>query len=196
VRLWYPDLDSVNSRPAVFLDRDGTLNVEVALVATPEDLIPFAGIGPAVRAINDSGFLAILVTNQAIIARGDCDARRLRLIHAKLRATLASAGAHLDAIYFCPHHPGWGPPCNCRKPKPGMILAAAADFDIDLARSWVVGDSAKDVQLARNTGVRCALVRTGKAGSDIGTEDMHAHPDATFDTLTDAVAFITSKARS
>ena len=186
----------MNARPAIFLDRDGTLNVEVALVATPEDLIPIEGIGAAVRAINDTGYLAILVTNQAIIARGDCDSAGLRRIHAKLRATLEQAGAHLDAIYYCPHHPDWGQACNCRKPKPGMLLAAAKDFDIDLGRSWVIGDSAKDIELARNAGTRCALVRTGKGGADIGTEEMHAQPDGIFDTLGDAVTFVTGKAHS
>ncbi len=177
-------------RKAVFLDRDGTLNVEVEIVATPEDLLPIDGIGAAVRRINEAGFLAILTTNQAIIARGDCDAAILRRIHAKLKVVLASEGAHLDAIYFCPHHPDYGPPCQCRKPKPGMLLAAAADFDIDLSQSWVIGDSAKDTQLARNAGVRCVLVRTGKGGSDRGDDGMDAEPDCIFDTLAEAVAFI------
>jgi D-glycero-D-manno-heptose 1,7-bisphosphate phosphatase len=183
----------VSARKAVFLDRDGTLNVEVPLVATPDDLTPIEGIGPAVRAINEAGFLAILLTNQAAVARGDCAPASLRRIHGKLRGILAHDGAHLDAIYVCPHHPGYGSPCNCRKPKPGMIFAAQDDFDIDLARSWVIGDSAKDVQLARNAGVRSALVRTGKAGSDIGTDDMTAIPDAVFETLNEAVAFATGR---
>jgi histidinol-phosphate phosphatase family protein len=180
----------MSARRAIFLDRDGTLNVEVPLVATPEDLMPIEGTGEAVRMINDAGFLAILVTNQAIIARGDCDAAMLRRIHAKLRSTLERDGAHLDAIYFCPHHPDYGPACNCRKPKPGMLLAALSDFDIDPARSWVVGDSAKDALLARNAAVRCALVRTGKGGADVETEDLRAGPDRIFDSLGEAVAFI------
>lgn len=180
----------MSTRKAVFLDRDGTLNIEVATVAKPDDLTPIEGIGPAVRMINDAGLLAILVTNQAVIARGDCDTSMLRRIHAKLRNHLARDGAHLDAIYFCPHHPDYGPPCLCRKPKPGMLLAAAKDFNIDLRQSWVVGDSAKDVQLARNVGARSLLLRTGKAGADIGSDEMHAEPDGTFDTLRDAVAYI------
>lgn len=182
----------MNKRKAVFLDRDGTLNVEVAIVARPEDLLPLEGIGAAVRGLNDAGFLAILTTNQAIIARGDCEPAMLRRIHAGLRATLAEAGARLDGIYFCPHHPDYGPPCLCRKPKPGLVLAAAADFEIDLAKSWVVGDSAKDIQMARNAGVRCILVCTGKGGSDRGTEGMHAEPDFIFDSLREAAAFIAS----
>lgn len=185
----------MHPRKAVFLDRDGTLNVEVPLVATPDDLIPIEGAGGAVRKINDAGILAILVTNQAVIARGDCDHAMLRRIHGKLRDALARDGGRLDAIYFCPHHPDQAPPCHCRKPRPGMLLAAQADFDIDLAQSWVIGDSAKDIQLARNAGTRCALVRTGKAGSDIGTDGMHARPDAVFDTLAEAVAFAVSADR-
>ena len=181
----------MSARRAVFLDRDGTLNVEVPLVATPDDLTPIDGIGPAVRAINEAGFLAILLTNQAAVARGDCAPATLRRIHGKLRTALAHDGARLDAVYFCPHHPDYGSRCNCRKPQPGMVFAAQADFDIDLAHSWVIGDSAKDVQLARNAGVRCALVRTGKAGADIGSDDMTALPDAAFDTLGEAVAFAT-----
>jgi len=184
------------ARRAVFPDRDGTLNVEVAAVARPEDLIPIDGIGDAVRKINDSGFLAILVTNQAIIARGECDAPMLRRIHVRLKDLFDHSGAHLDAIYFCPHHPDYGPPCGCRKPKPGMLLAAAGDFDNDLAQSWVIGDSAKDVQPARNAGAQSALLRTGKGGADIGAEGMHAAPDGVFDTLGEAVNHITGRAIS
>jgi histidinol-phosphate phosphatase family protein len=184
----------MSAHRAIFLDRDGTLNVEVPLVAKPEDLTLIEGIGEAVRAINDAGILAILVTNQASIARGDCDAAMLGRIHARLRSALERDGAHLDAVYFCPHHPDYGPPCNCRKPKPGMVRAAMRDFDIDPAQSWVIGDSAKDVQLARNAGVRCALVRTGKAGADRGTENIHSEPDGVFDTLGQAVTFITGPA--
>jgi len=179
------------ARKAVFLDRDGTLNVEVPLVATLDDLTPIDGIGPAVRAINEAGFLAIVLTNQAAVARGDCALASLRRIHAKLRRVLARDGARLDAIYFCPHHPDYGSPCFCRKPRPGMLFAAQADFDIDLAHSWVIGDSSKDLLLARGAWVRCALVRTGKAGSDIGTGTII--PDGVFDTLGEAVAFATGQ---
>jgi histidinol-phosphate phosphatase family protein len=172
--------------PAIFLDRDGTLNIEVPIVANPDELILIEGAAAAVRRINDAGFLAILLTNQAIVARGDCNQPMLSQIHHKLRRDLESEGARLDAIYFCPHHPDWGPPCSCRKPKPGMLRAAQSDFDIDLARSWVIGDSAKDIELARNAGVRCVLVRTGKAGSDM----THTVPDRTCDTLGEAVDYI------
>jgi D,D-heptose 1,7-bisphosphate phosphatase len=181
----------VTAHKAIFLDRDGTLNIEVPSVARPEDLELIEGVGAAVRMINDTGFLAILITNQAIVARGDCDRLVLRRIHRKLRSSLQSDGAHLDAIYFCPHHPDWGPPCECRKPKPGMLHAAQADFDIDFAQSWMIGDSAKDIELASNAGVRCVLVLTGKGGSDI---EGSLHPNLTCATLGEAVEFIVRSA--
>ncbi len=180
----------MNARRAVFLDRDGTLNVEVPLVASPGDLIPIEGAGAAVRHINESGLMAILVTNQAAIARGAYDTAALGRIHRKLRAVLARDGAHLDAIYYCPHHPDWGSPCNCRKPRPGMLFAARRDFEIDLSESWVIGDSTKDIGLARNAGARSILVRTGKAGSDAGPG---ATPDRVFDTLGEAATFVTGR---
>ena len=175
-------------RRAVFLDRDGTLNVEVDSVRTPADLRLIEGAGAAVRRMNQAGWLAILVTNQAILARGDCDIGGLERIHDELRRQLAKEGARLDAIYFCPHHPDCTGICDCRKPAPGMILRAQSDFDIDLGNSWVVGDSIKDIRIARNVGAHSALVKTGKAGKDAGPDD---RPDAVFDSLGEAAAFIT-----
>ncbi|MDE3195640.1 MAG: HAD-IIIA family hydrolase [Acidobacteriota bacterium] len=178
-------------RRAVFLDRDGTLNVEVEAVLAPGDLKLIDGAGKAVRRINEAGLLAILVTNQAIVARGDCDVPGLDRIHDELRRALAADGARLDAIYFCPHHPGYTGACDCRKPAPGLILAAQRDFNIDLPNSWVIGDSMKDIRIARNVGARAALVKTGKAGRDAGPDD---RPDAVFESLGDAVTFIAGEA--
>jgi D,D-heptose 1,7-bisphosphate phosphatase len=192
------DLDSlVNPQPAIFLDRDGTLNVEVERVRTPGDLELIGGAAEAVRMINRSGLRAILVTNQAVLARGDCDEPGLRRIHAKLETLLGREGAWLDAIYYCPHHPHRGYPgevaelkidCDCRKPKPGMVLHAKKDFNLDLRNSWMIGDSALDARTARATGMRAVLVRTGKAGADLSPADL---PDFTFDSLLDAIVFIT-----
>lgn len=183
--------DGPGCRRAVFLDRDGTLNVEVESVRMPGDLQLIEGAGRAVRRINESGWLAILVTNQAILARGDCDIEGLDKIHDELRRLLARDKARLDAIYFCPHHPDYTGACDCRKPEPGMILRAQSDFNIDLSNSWVVGDSMKDIRLARNVGAHSALLKTGKAGLDAGPED---RPDAVFASLPEAVAFITGEA--
>jgi D-glycero-D-manno-heptose 1,7-bisphosphate phosphatase len=173
---------------AIFLDRDGTLNVEVDAVLTPDHLRLIDGAGAAVRRINRAGYLAILITNQAVVARGDCGAEDLRRVHEQLRLLLARDGGRLDAVYYCPHHPDFTGACGCRKPAPGMILQAQSDFNIDLPNSWVVGDSAKDIRLARNAGAHAALVRTGKAGADAGPDD---RPDGIFDSLGDAVSFIT-----
>ncbi len=196
------DLDSLaNPQPAIFLDRDGTLNVEVERVRTPDDLELIPGAVEAIRTINRSGLRAILITNQAVLARGDCDEPGLRQIHAKLETLLGRGGAWLDAIYYCPHHPHRGYAgevpelkidCECRKPKPGMILQAKQDFNLDLARSWMIGDSALDVRTARATGMRSVLVRTGKAGSDLSPDES---PDYTFDSLREAVAFITRETK-
>ncbi len=183
-------MNKPTARRAVFLDRDGTLNVEIDQLLVPDRVTLIEGAGEAVRAINEAGLLAILVTNQAVIARGYCGEEDLERVHARLRDLLARDGGHLDAIYYCPHHPDYTADCDCRKPAPGLIRRAQADFDIDLARSWVVGDSVKDIRLARAVGAGAALVRTGKAGSDLGPDDW---PDRVFTSVRDAADFITER---
>lgn len=164
-----------NPRPAVFLDRDGVLIEEVGHLCREEDLRLLPGAAAAVRAINESGRLAILITNQPVIARGMCSFDNLRVIHNKLEALLSRKGARLDAIYFCPHHPDGGYPeevpelkvtCNCRKPGIGMIEQAQREFNIDLSSSWLVGDTTVDLETARRAGVRSILVETGYGGKD------------------------------
>lgn len=181
---------------AIFLDRDGTLNVEVNRVSHPDALEIIEGVPAAVRRINESEYRAVVVTNQAVVARGDADEAMLARIHAKLDTVLGREKAYLDALYYCPHHPDRGfagevaalkIDCNCRKPKPGLLLAAQVDLNIDFARSWMIGDTSSDMETARRLGVRPVLVRTGKAGQD-GLFD--AAPDAAFDTLGEAVDFI------
>ena len=125
------------------------------------------------------------------MARGDCDERGLERIHAELRRLLEEDRARLDAIYYCPHHPDFTGICGCRKPAPGMVLRAQSDFNIDLRSSWIIGDSVKDIRLARKVGARAALVRTGKAGSDAEPGD---DPDGVFYSLSEAVDFITGTA--
>jgi D-glycero-D-manno-heptose 1,7-bisphosphate phosphatase len=153
-------------RPAIFIDRDGTLSHEVGYLNHPSRyrLYPFAV--DAVRLINRSGYLAVLVTNQAGVARGYFPEPMIGEIHAQIRTAMARGDARLDGIYYCPHHPSVGPPpyrldCDCRKPKPGLILRAQADLDIDLAASYVVGDRASDLKLAWNVGARAVFVKTG-----------------------------------
>lgn len=152
--------------PAVFLDRDGTLNREVEYLDHPDRLELIAGAGRAVAALNRAGFKVVVVTNQSGLARGLFNFKDLDLIHERLRELLAQEGARLDGIYFCPHHPEGSLPdlaraCDCRKPASGLYEQAAADLKIDLARSVWVGDRQRDFQAAEKFGGRSVLVLTG-----------------------------------
>jgi histidinol-phosphate phosphatase family protein len=156
-------LNGRNKRPAIFLDRDGVINREINLLSSPEqlELIPCAA--EAIREINRSIYLAVVVSNQPVIARNLCDFNDLRQIHNKMETLLGQKQAYLDAIYFCPHHPDRGYPgerteyktdCECRKPKPGMILQAAKDLNIDLGNSCMIGDRESDVQAGESAGLK------------------------------------------
>lgn len=162
-------------RPAFFLDRDGTLNREAGFLNRAEQMELLPGAAAAVRLINSSGCLAIVVTNQPVIARGECTWEELNLINAKLETLLGAENAYLDDIYVCPHHPDRGFPgerpeyktaCDCRKPRPGMLLRAAREWNIDLSRSFMIGDSERDVQAGGNAGVlRSVQVETNRDGA-------------------------------
>ncbi len=182
--------------PAIFLDRDGTLNIERNRITRVEQLQLIPGAGEAVRRINQAGVLAVVATNQPVVARGEVSEAQLRLIHNKLENLLGDCGAFLNGIYWCPHHPDRGFPgerpelkqdCACRKPAPGLIHRAAAELGIDLARSWLIGDSTTDIRTARNAGLQAALVRTGLAGRDGRYPDV---PDGEFSDLPEAVDFV------
>lgn len=158
---------------AFFLDRDGTLNKSAGFLKDIDDMELLPGTAEAVRRINESGYLAVVVTNQPQIARGELDFPDLRLIHDKMETLLGREGAYLDAIYFCPHHPDAGfpgerpaykKPCSCRKPETGLLLQAAADFHIDLSSSYMIGDSWRDEDVGRNAGCK-ASVRLGEGES-------------------------------
>jgi D,D-heptose 1,7-bisphosphate phosphatase len=182
--------------PAVFLDRDGTLNVERGWLTAPEQVELLPGAADAVRAINESGRLAVIITNQPVIARGDCTEAELKTIHDKLEWLLGEQHAYVDAIYYCPHHPHAGfdgerPElkfaCTCRKPAVGLLEQAARELNIDLGKSWMIGDRATDVQAAKTLGIAAAQVRTGPFAHD----RMHAcQPDGIFDDILAAVRFI------
>ena len=153
-------------RPALFMDRDGTVSEEVGYVNHPSRFRLFPFSAEAIKSLNDNGWLAIVVTNQAGVARGYFSEDVIVQIHEQLRRDLQSASAKLDAIYYCAHHPSVGEPpyrvdCDCRKPKPGLIDRAASEFEIDLASSWMVGDRYGDIELARNAGLHSALVLSG-----------------------------------
>ena len=185
---------------AVFLDRDGTLIPDKDCLRCAEDLELLPGVAMAIRKLNHHGWRAVLVTNQPVVAKGWCSEAELQRIHNKLETLLGREHAFLDRIYFCPHHPESGfagerPElkirCECRKPAPGMLLQAAADLNLDLAQSWLIGDSTVDIQAAVNGGVRPVLVRTGNAGRD---GRYSATPHFVFDTLGPAVDFIVQNA--
>lgn len=168
-------LNRTNKRPAIFLDRDGVVNYEINLLHKPEDLRLIPGVSKAIRKINKSGYLVIIVTNQPVIARNLCSIEELDAIHAKLETLLGNEGAYLDGIYYCPHHPDKGYPeerpeykivCECRKPKPGMLLKAAEDFNIDFANSVMIGDRQADIQAGEAAGCgRNILIDTNSPDS-------------------------------
>ena len=152
-----------NKQKAIFLDRDGTINKMVGFVTKPEQFELIEGAAEAIKAINKSGYLAIVVTNQPVIARGDCTFEELQTIHDKMETELGKVGAFVDAIYVCPHHtdkgfegerPEYKCNCDCRKPKPGLLLQAAKDFNIDLSESYMIGDSHRDVEAGEYAGVK------------------------------------------
>lgn len=148
---------------AIFLDRDGTINIYKGFLTKEEDFELIPGVTEAIKLINRSGYLAIIVSNQPIIARGDCTFEELQTIHDKMETLLGKEGAFVDAIYYCPHHtdkgfegerPEYKFDCDCRKPKPGLLLQAATDWNIDLSASYMIGDSERDVAAGNAAGCK------------------------------------------
>jgi len=156
---------------AVFLDRDGTINVYNDFIRKPEDFELMEGAAEAIKIINNLGYLAIIITNQPVIARGEVDFETMELIHMKMETDLGKHGAFLDDIFYCPHHPDKGfegerPEykiiCDCRKPKPGMIIEAAKKYNIDLSASYMAGDHNRDIQCAVNSGCKPVFISCGE----------------------------------
>lgn len=180
----------------VFLDRDGTINRYKGLISKEEQFELEEGAAQAVRALNEAGYLAIVVTNQPVVARGLCGVETVRAIHRKMQTLLGREGAYLDDIVFCPHHPDKGYPeenpaykivCTCRKPATGMIDEMVRKYHIDVSCSFMVGDSTVDIQTGKNAGLETVLLSTGQAGRD-GRYD--ARPDREARDLAEAVAAI------
>ena len=162
-----------NPQRAVFLDRDGVINVDSDLIKHPDELVLIPGAAEAIRLLNASQFITVVVTNQSVVARNLTDEAGVDRIHARMERLLADeAGAFVDAIYYCPHHPHGGFPeenpaykveCRCRKPKPGMLLDAAERFNIDLSSSYMIGDSPRDIEAGQAAGVAATvLVQMGR----------------------------------
>ena len=174
-------LDS--QRNAIFIDRDGTINVEHGYVLKPSELQLIPRADSAIKNINQSKYLAICITNQPVVARGECSFETLNSIHNYLDVILGKKGAYIDSLYFCPHHPDDGfageitslkKKCECRKPAPGLLLQAAKDLEIDLSNSWMIGDRTGDILAARRAGLFSAIVQTGAGGQD-GRYDARPH---------------------
>ncbi len=155
-----------NKQKAIFLDRDGTINKYVGFLRNIDDFELIDGVAEAIRQINESGYLAIVVTNQPVIARGEVSWDELHEIHRKMETLLGKEGAYIDGLYICPHHPDKGfegerpeykIDCDCRKPKPGLLLNAAKDFNIDLSQSIMIGDSDRDVEAGINAGCKSSI---------------------------------------
>lgn len=186
----------MSERVAVFLDRDGTLNVEVDFVRSPDALQIIAGAPEAVRKLNERGVITCVISNQSGIARGYLTEADLALIHVKLEADFSSYGARFDRILYCPHHPteGIAPyniECECRKPKPGMLLKGAEEFQLDLRNCFVVGDSVVDMQAGNAVGATTILVQTGYGTKALATCAEQQIPIAfVAESVVDAIDFI------
>lgn len=181
---------------AVFLDRDGVINKENGFINNPEQLKLIPQAAAAIAKLNKSGYLVIVITNQPVIARGECDEEGLAKIHARLDTLLGKEGAYIDRLYYCPHHPDSGfagerkelkIKCNCRKPEVGMILQSEKDLNLDLSKCWLIGDRSSDILTANRAHIKSILVKTGAAGRDGKYE---AKPDYIAENLKEAVSII------
>ena len=180
-------------KPAVFLDRDGTLLQEGNYVDRLERLLFFPYTVDAIRALNQAGFAVVVVTNQSGVARGMYPEAFVAEAHRHIEQLLNAGGAHVDAYYYCPHHPEGSvaalrSDCECRKPKPGQLLQAASELNLDLARSYMIGDRWKDIEAGRAAGARTILVRTGYGREAESAETMG--DTVVVDNLIEAVTWI------
>ena len=181
--------------PAVFLDRDGTINEERGHIWTPKDLELLPGAAKAIHQLNQSEYLTVVVTNQSVIARGKCTEAGMEAINNHLQLLIAEAGGSIDRIYYCPHYPDKKIPggrenlkiiCDCRKPQPGLIMRAAKDLNIDLNLSWLVGNMPSDIEAASRAGIRSILLEN----HGVFDNQLSASPDAKCIDLKDAVRLI------
>jgi mannose-1-phosphate guanylyltransferase / phosphomannomutase len=189
----------LKKRPAVFLDRDGTIIRQVELMHKKSDLKLIPGAASAIATFNKLGYLTVIVTNQPVVARGIIGPKEVDEIHALLIERLDKKNAKIDAIYFCPHHPQanvkkYRMTCKCRKPGIGMILDAAKKYNIDLKKSWMVGDSTRDMLAGNNAKLKTILVKTGHGGKDVWQFD--GKPDFTVKDLSSAARIVKKFSKS
>jgi mannose-1-phosphate guanylyltransferase / phosphomannomutase len=186
-------------RKAVFLDRDGVLNVERSYISNPEDFELYDFTPAAIRKLNRAGFLSVVVSNQSAVARNMCTEEDVKAVHKRMELLLSEEKAYLDAIYYCPHFPSqptaeynprYAIDCDCRKPKTGMFLRAIDEFNIDPSVSYMIGDSERDIIAGRDAGCITIGVRTGH-----GLREAGVSPDYMFANLSEAVDFIIGEIR-
>ena len=182
-------------KPAIFLDRDGTLNVDAGYLDRKERLTLFPWSLESVRLLRRAGYAVVVVTNQGGVARGMIEESFVEEVHRIIQSRLADIGGELDGHYYCPHEPAalieaFRVDCDCRKPKPGMVTRAVRDLGLDIKRSVVIGDKWSDVRLAKQTGARSVLVRTGYGRSQEKNRQEGLSADVVVDTLMDAVNWI------
>jgi D-glycero-D-manno-heptose 1,7-bisphosphate phosphatase len=181
--------------PAVFFDRDGTLNEDVGYLDRLERLHLYPYATEALRVVSRAGYRIVIVTSQAGIAHGVIDEPTVQRIHAHILGRFADAGVHVDGVYYCPHHPDakvarYRVTCECAKPKPGMVLQAARELDLDLARSFVVGDRWRDLLMGQAAGARGLIVRTGYGGTEADAPPPGAHAEAVVANAMEAASWI------
>lgn len=157
----------IKPKPAVFLDRDGTINVEKNYLYRYEDWEWIPGAPQAISRLNKAGYLVVVVSNQAGVARGLYTEHDVDVLHDQVSVALEAFGAHIDAYFYCPHHPDFSGACTCRKPSPGMLTKAADMLNIDMRRSWMIGDKAIDVIAGQRAGVKGVLVESGYGKAEI-----------------------------
>lgn len=187
-----------NKQKCIFLDRDGTLNKFNGFITSPDDLELLPNVAEAVLKVNNSQYLAIVITNQPVIARGECSIQTLNRIHGKLDELLSENKAYLNDLYYCPHHPHKGfsgeiealkIDCNCRKPKIGLFEEASKDYNIDATNSYMIGDSERDIQFGKNAKLKTIFVSTGEQKLN----ELAVMPDYNFNSLLEAINFIISE---
>lgn len=171
------------------MDRDGTVAEEIGYVLDPSKFTVFPWAGAAVRRINESGMAAVLVTNQSAVGRGLIDHTLVESVHERLVASLHGSGARLDGLFYCPHHPNDG--CDCRKPNPGLLRRAGTELNLDLSRSFMIGDQYSDILAGQAVGARTVLVLTGHGGAQREAHsESGVQPDCFAPTLEDAVRWV------
>ena len=175
-----------NLQKAIFVDRDGTLNVHKGYIASPDSIELISDVPEAINVFHSLGYLVIMITNQPVVARGDCSLEDLKKIHCRLEMLLSNANAYLDGIYYCPHHPDKGFEgeiqelkinCSCRKPSPGLILQAQKDFHIDLSESYMIGDSLADIEAGRNAGCKAVYIGKPTESLQVTTDSLKSFSD-------------------